>query len=170
MCALTAVAPIVRFNALDIFVTPTFLRASDFSSRTSDEVQTRLTDFFLAISISVPFCETGVLTHHSYFATRRNFTAGIQMPTIHSGLADKLGDIISATIGRVREIFSERPANTVTDSIPKRRDVGGKGQSVAGTGTTDVAINLALDLKSVRQLLAGQVFLSSFKAARIFLK
>jgi hypothetical protein len=54
MCALTAVAPIVRFNAFDIFVTPTFLRASDFSSRTSDEVHARLTDFFLAISISVP--------------------------------------------------------------------------------------------------------------------
>jgi hypothetical protein len=55
MCALTAVAPIVRFNALDIFVTPTFFRASDFSSRTSDEVHARLTDFFLVISVSVPF-------------------------------------------------------------------------------------------------------------------
>jgi hypothetical protein len=41
------------------------------------------------------------------------------MPTLHSELADKLGDIISATIGRVREIFAERPAATVNDSIPK---------------------------------------------------
>jgi hypothetical protein len=57
MCALTAVAPIVRFNALDIFVTPTFLRASDFSSRTSDEVHARLTDFFFFISIPVPIYE-----------------------------------------------------------------------------------------------------------------
>jgi hypothetical protein len=54
MCALTAVAPIVRFNALDIFVTPTFLRASDFSSRTSDGVHARLTDFFFFISIPIP--------------------------------------------------------------------------------------------------------------------
>jgi hypothetical protein len=51
MCALTVVAPIVRFNALDILATPTFLRASDFSSRTSDEVHARLIDFFF---ISLP--------------------------------------------------------------------------------------------------------------------
>jgi len=51
MCALTVVAPIVRFNALEILVTPTFLRASDFSSRTSDEVHARLTDFFFFILI-----------------------------------------------------------------------------------------------------------------------
>jgi hypothetical protein len=56
MCALTAVAPIVRFNALDIFVTPTFLFANDFSSRTSDGVHARLTDFFF-ISIPVPIYE-----------------------------------------------------------------------------------------------------------------
>jgi hypothetical protein len=55
---LTAVAPIVRFNALDIFVTPTFLRASDFSSRTSEEVHARLTDFFFFISIPVPVYES----------------------------------------------------------------------------------------------------------------
>jgi hypothetical protein len=131
VCALTVVAPIVRFNALDIFVTPTFLRASDFSSRTSDGVHARLTDFFLAISVSVPFVRTGLLAHQSYLAKRRNFAARVQLPTLHSEFADKLGDIISATIGRVREIIAERPANTVTDSIPKRRDVGGKGQSVA---------------------------------------
>jgi hypothetical protein len=46
MWALTAVAPIVRFNALDIFETPALLRASDFSSRTSDKVHARLTNFF----------------------------------------------------------------------------------------------------------------------------
>jgi hypothetical protein len=57
MCALTVVAAIVRFNAFDILATPTFLRASDFNSRTSDEVHARLTDFFVFISIPVPFCE-----------------------------------------------------------------------------------------------------------------
>jgi hypothetical protein len=51
MCALTAVAPIVRLSALDIFATPTFFFASDFSSRTSDGVQARLTNFFFFISI-----------------------------------------------------------------------------------------------------------------------
>jgi hypothetical protein len=58
MCALTAVAPIVRFNALDILVTPTFFFASDFNSRTSDEVHARLTDFFFFISIPVPVYES----------------------------------------------------------------------------------------------------------------
>jgi hypothetical protein len=57
-CALTAVAPIVRFNAFEIFVTPVFFLASDFSSRTSDEVQARRTIFFF-LAISVPFCEPG---------------------------------------------------------------------------------------------------------------
>ena len=47
-CALTAVAPIVRFKAFAIFAAPTFFLASDFNSRTSDEVQARLTIFFLA--------------------------------------------------------------------------------------------------------------------------
>jgi hypothetical protein len=62
ICALTAVAPIVRFNALDIFVTPTFLRASDFNSRISDEVHARLAaDFFFFISILIPVDETGLL-------------------------------------------------------------------------------------------------------------
>jgi hypothetical protein len=46
--ALTAVAPIVRFNDFDIFTTPTFFLASDFISRTSDEVHARRTiAFFL---------------------------------------------------------------------------------------------------------------------------
>jgi hypothetical protein len=71
MCAFAAVAPAVRFNALDIFVTPTFFFASDFSSRTSDEVQVRLTDFFLAILSWFLFVRTALLTHHSNLATRR---------------------------------------------------------------------------------------------------
>ena len=58
MCALTAVAPIVRFNAFDILATPTFFFASDFNSRTSDEVHARLTDFFFFISIPVPVYES----------------------------------------------------------------------------------------------------------------
>jgi hypothetical protein len=57
MCALTAVAPIVRFNAFDTFATPTFFLANDFSSRTSDEVHARLADFFFFISIPVPVYE-----------------------------------------------------------------------------------------------------------------
>ncbi|HEY3791202.1 MAG TPA: hypothetical protein VGM09_05170, partial [Bradyrhizobium sp.] len=46
--ALTAVAPTVRFSAFEIPATPTFLLASNLSSRTSAEVQARLTDFFFA--------------------------------------------------------------------------------------------------------------------------
>jgi hypothetical protein len=56
-CALTAVAPTVRFKAFEILATPIFFFASAFSSRTSDAVQARLTIFFLAIS--VPFLRTG---------------------------------------------------------------------------------------------------------------
>jgi hypothetical protein len=62
MCALTAVAPIVRFNAFDIFATPTFFLANDFSSRTSDEVHARLANFFFFISIS--FFGNRALAHH----------------------------------------------------------------------------------------------------------
>jgi hypothetical protein len=62
-CALTAVAPIVRFNAFDILATPVFFFASDFNSRTSDEVHARRTMFFLAIS--VPFWEPGL--YHGTF-------------------------------------------------------------------------------------------------------
>jgi hypothetical protein len=53
MCALTAVAPIVRLEAFEILATPIFFLASDFNSRTSDEVHARLTICFLAIA--VPF-------------------------------------------------------------------------------------------------------------------
>jgi hypothetical protein len=56
--ALTAVAPIVRFNAFEILATPVLFFASDFNSRTSDEVQARRTMFFF-LAISVPFCEPG---------------------------------------------------------------------------------------------------------------
>jgi hypothetical protein len=46
------------------------------------------------------------------------------MPTPkQSSLCDQLSESISAAIRLVREIFSERPAATVNDSIPKRRDV-----------------------------------------------
>lgn len=46
--AFTVVAAIVRFNAFEIFATPTFFRASDFISRRSDDVHARRTAFFLA--------------------------------------------------------------------------------------------------------------------------
>jgi hypothetical protein len=39
----------VRFNALDIFLTPAFFFANDFNSRTSDEVHARRTNFFFFI-------------------------------------------------------------------------------------------------------------------------
>jgi hypothetical protein len=45
-CALTVVAPIVRFNAFEIFTTPAFFFASDFISRTSDEVHGRRISLF----------------------------------------------------------------------------------------------------------------------------
>jgi hypothetical protein len=72
MCALTAVAPIVRFNAFDILVTPTFLRASDFNSRTSDEVHARLTDFFFFISIPVSVYENRASNTSFRLINRRN--------------------------------------------------------------------------------------------------
>jgi hypothetical protein len=40
------VAATVRFNPFEIRLTPTFFFASDFNSRTSDEVQARRTIFF----------------------------------------------------------------------------------------------------------------------------
>jgi hypothetical protein len=45
---LTAIAPAVRFNAFAIRVTPVFFFASDFNSRTSDDVHARLTVVFFA--------------------------------------------------------------------------------------------------------------------------
>jgi hypothetical protein len=47
-CALTAIAPAVRFNSFAIRATPAFFFASDFSSRTSDDVHARLTVAFFA--------------------------------------------------------------------------------------------------------------------------
>jgi hypothetical protein len=120
ICALVVVAPIVRFNALDIFATPTFLRASDFSSRTSDEVQARLTDFFLAISISVLFFGNRASNTTCLVSNSRDFTTWIQMPTLYNGLADKVSASISAAIRLVREIFAaERLAARANNSISK---------------------------------------------------
>jgi hypothetical protein len=76
MCALTAVAPIVRFKAFEILATPTFFLASDFNSRTSDKVHARLTIFFLAIA--VPFFRTGLVSRHIQLAmsSQLNFWEG----------------------------------------------------------------------------------------------
>src|ERR1700687_2952347 len=53
--AFTPVAPGVRFNALAIFLTPIFCFASDFNSRTSFLVHSRLTTFFFAfLAMSAP--------------------------------------------------------------------------------------------------------------------
>jgi hypothetical protein len=57
----------VRFNAFDILATPVFFFASDFSSRTSDEVQARRTTFLFFIS--VPFCEPG--SYHTKLVLQR---------------------------------------------------------------------------------------------------
>jgi hypothetical protein len=41
------------------------------------------------------------------------------MPTLPSGLADQVSEAICLAIRRVREIFAERPAATLSDSIPE---------------------------------------------------
>jgi hypothetical protein len=64
--AITLVAPGERFNAFEIFVTPTFFFASDFNSRTSAAVHARLTSFFLAIS--APLLRIGLVSHRNEFA------------------------------------------------------------------------------------------------------
>jgi hypothetical protein len=46
---LTAIAPAVRFNAFAMRATPAFFFASDFSSRTSDDVHARLTVVLFAV-------------------------------------------------------------------------------------------------------------------------
>src|ERR1700748_856985 len=84
MCALTAVAPIVRFNAFDIFVTPAFFFASDFSSRTSDGVHARRAAFFFLIGIpSSLFLSDGLLSRKALFATRLN--CGVQYKIMFNG-------------------------------------------------------------------------------------
>src|SRR6202022_4689035 len=58
--AFTPVAPGVRFNAFAIFLTPIFCFASDFNSRTSFLVHSRLTTFFFAfLAMSAPVVEPG---------------------------------------------------------------------------------------------------------------
>ncbi|HEX3860483.1 MAG TPA: hypothetical protein VHY35_02180, partial [Stellaceae bacterium] len=61
-CAFTAVAPTVRFSALEILATPTFFFASDFNSRTSDGVHARLMDFFF-LAIAAPLFQEARLYH-----------------------------------------------------------------------------------------------------------
>ena len=63
ICALAAVAPTVRFNALAILATPVFFFANDFNSRTSALVHSRLTDFFLA-NFGFLFSGTGLVSHN----------------------------------------------------------------------------------------------------------
>jgi hypothetical protein len=65
-CAFTAVAPIVRFNAFEIFATPTLFLARDFISRRSGEVHVRRTAFFLAGILSSLFW--GAAFYHTRFA------------------------------------------------------------------------------------------------------
>jgi hypothetical protein len=70
---LTAVAPIVRFNAFDILVTPVFFFASTFSSRTSDEVQGRRATFSFFI-FRFHVCEPGFY-HTKLVLQRATFAA-----------------------------------------------------------------------------------------------
>jgi hypothetical protein len=47
-CAFTAIAPTVRFSVFEMWATPAFFLAIDFSSRTSDAVHARRMVFFFA--------------------------------------------------------------------------------------------------------------------------
>jgi hypothetical protein len=78
--AFTAVAPIVRFNAFDILVTPVFFFASDFNSRTSDDVQARRTIFLVAIY--VPFLTERRSITTFLIINTPFFDAGNNMPTV----------------------------------------------------------------------------------------
>jgi hypothetical protein len=78
---LTAIAPAVRFNAFAIRATPAFFFASDFNSRTSDDVHARLTvvffaDFFLAdffLAMSAPQFGTALVSRRQ-LATQRSLS------------------------------------------------------------------------------------------------
>jgi hypothetical protein len=70
-CAFTAVAPIVRFKAFEIFATPTFFLASDFISRSSDEVHARRIAFFLVGILSSLFRRARLLSHEVQLAMRQ---------------------------------------------------------------------------------------------------
>jgi hypothetical protein len=116
---LAAVAPAVLFKAFDILVTPTFFFASDFSSRTSDEVHARLINF-LAISISFLFVRAALSITRILFGNTPNShcTDTFMSTPKQSSLCDQLSETISAAIRLVREIFAtERPTETATDSI-----------------------------------------------------
>ena len=67
LCAFTAVAPIVRFNALEIFATGVRFLASDFNSFTSDDDHARRVTFFLIgnflAGISISYFPIASLTH-----------------------------------------------------------------------------------------------------------
>jgi hypothetical protein len=118
-CALAAVAPAVLFKAFDILDMPTFFFASDFSSRTSDEVHARLIEFFLAISDSLPFCENRASSTPILFSnTPDHHGTDTFMSTLRSGLANGVRESISAAVQHVREIFAtELPTGTTADSI-----------------------------------------------------
>jgi hypothetical protein len=69
--ALTIVAAIVRFNALEILFTPALDFAIVCNVRTSSFVQARLITF---LAISVPFfLRTGLVSLRAHFAMRRPF-------------------------------------------------------------------------------------------------
>jgi hypothetical protein len=69
--AFTVVAPIVRFNALEIFATPTFFLASDFISRRSDEVHARRVVLFLVGILSSLLWGARLLSHKVHLAMRQ---------------------------------------------------------------------------------------------------
>src|SRR5882724_6615 len=85
-CALTAVAPTVRFNAFEILATPAFFFASDFNSRTSDAVHARLTVFFF-LAISAPYFRGALVSHQQDLATQRNFLAHQTCARIETNLS-----------------------------------------------------------------------------------
>jgi hypothetical protein len=68
-CAFTAVAPMVRFSALEILATPIFFLARDLNSRTSEAVHERRTVFFFLAGIIGSLVEgSRLLTQLPYLA------------------------------------------------------------------------------------------------------
>jgi hypothetical protein len=81
--AFTVVAPIVRFNALEIFATPIFFLASDFISRRSDEVHARRVVLFLVGILSSLLWGARFLSHEVHLRQLPRFSGATLRSTPH---------------------------------------------------------------------------------------
>ena len=102
-CALTAVAPIVRFNAFEIFATPTLFLASDFISRSSDEVHARRTiAFFLELAFLVPY-----FGERTFYHTRFTWQCAIcaDLAEQHCVRRAVSGETVEASIFSLRNAY-----------------------------------------------------------------